>query len=167
MTKGVVDRFRSLPIWRPAPLVGAVVGDSVRYVLASTIVVVVGLIMGFDAEGGVAGVLAAVLIVSVLVRPVVGVHDARPGHARPNAVMNTGFMLLFPLIFLSNIFVVPRRCRAGWRRSWTSTRSAPGDDRARPDGRRRRRGLARGLAALGGRADRRVRAADRAAVPKA
>ena len=31
MTKGVVDRFRSLPIWRPAPLVGAVLGDSVRY----------------------------------------------------------------------------------------------------------------------------------------
>ena len=34
ITKGVVDRFRSLPIWRPAPLVGAVLGDSVRYVLA-------------------------------------------------------------------------------------------------------------------------------------
>ena len=29
ITKGVVDRFRSLPIWRPAPLVGAVIGDSV------------------------------------------------------------------------------------------------------------------------------------------
>ena len=40
MTKGVVDRFRSLPIWRPAPLVGAVVGDSVRYVLAATVIVV-------------------------------------------------------------------------------------------------------------------------------
>jgi len=65
MTKGVVDRFRSLPIWRPAPLVGAVVGDSVRYLLASAIVVVLGLIMGFDAEGGVPGVLAAVLIVCV------------------------------------------------------------------------------------------------------
>jgi ABC-2 type transport system permease protein len=36
VTKGVVDRFRSLPLWRPAPLVGAVVGDSVRYVIAST-----------------------------------------------------------------------------------------------------------------------------------
>ena len=34
VTKGVVDRFRSLPLWRPAPLVGAVVGDSVRYVIA-------------------------------------------------------------------------------------------------------------------------------------
>ena len=38
ITKGVVDRFRSLPVWRPAPLVGAVVGDSARYVIAATIV---------------------------------------------------------------------------------------------------------------------------------
>ena len=51
MTKGVVDRFRSLPIWRPAPLVGAVLGDSVRYVIAATVVVVLGLIMGFGAGG--------------------------------------------------------------------------------------------------------------------
>jgi ABC-2 type transport system permease protein len=36
MTKGVVDRFRSLPVWRPAPLVGSVLGDSMRYVLAVT-----------------------------------------------------------------------------------------------------------------------------------
>ncbi len=33
MTKGVVDRFRSLPIWRGGPLVGALLGDSARYVL--------------------------------------------------------------------------------------------------------------------------------------
>src|SRR3954463_2911738 len=32
LTKGVVDRFRSLPIWRPAPLLGSLLGDSVRYV---------------------------------------------------------------------------------------------------------------------------------------
>src|SRR5688572_24501727 len=64
-TKGVVDRFRSLPIWRPAPLVGAVVGDSVRYVVASVIVVALGLVMGFDADGGVAGVLAAIAVVVV------------------------------------------------------------------------------------------------------
>ena len=37
--QGRLDRFRSLPIWRPAPLVGAVVGDSVRYVIASIVVI--------------------------------------------------------------------------------------------------------------------------------
>ena len=51
ITKGVVDRFRSLPTWRPSPLVGAVVGDSARYGIAATIVTVLGFIMGFEADG--------------------------------------------------------------------------------------------------------------------
>ena len=42
LTKGVVDRFRSLPIWRPAPLVGALLGDSVRYLVAGTVIIVLG-----------------------------------------------------------------------------------------------------------------------------
>jgi ABC-2 type transport system permease protein len=42
VTKGVVDRFRSLPIWRAAPLVGAVLGDCARYAMAGTVVVLLG-----------------------------------------------------------------------------------------------------------------------------
>jgi len=107
-TKGVVDRFRSLPIWRPAPLVGAVIGDSVRYVVASVIVVVLGFIMGFDAEGGAAGVLAAIAIVVLFSFGLSWAFTTIGLLMRaPSAVMNTGFMLLFPLVFLSNIFVEP------------------------------------------------------------
>jgi len=107
-TKGVVDRFRSLPIWRPAPLVGAVIGDSVRYVVASVLVVALGLIMGFDAEGGPAGVLAAIAIVVVFSFGLSWAFTTIGLLMRaPSAVMNTGFMLLFPLVFLSNIFVAP------------------------------------------------------------
>ena len=114
MTKGVVDRFRSLPIWRPAPLVGAVVGDSVRYVVASVIVVVLGLIMGFDAEGGVVGVVAAVALIAVFAFGLSWAFTTIGLLMRaPNAVMNTGFMLLFPLVFLSNIFVAPETL-PGW-----------------------------------------------------
>src|SRR5690606_32869146 len=47
ITEGVFDRFRSLPIWRPAPIVGARVGDSVRYTIASAITVGLGLVLGF------------------------------------------------------------------------------------------------------------------------
>ena len=39
LTKGAVDRFRTLPIWRPAPLVGALLGDAVRYVIAGTVII--------------------------------------------------------------------------------------------------------------------------------
>jgi ABC-2 type transport system permease protein len=108
MTKGVVDRFRSLPIWRPAPLVGAVVGDSVRYVVASVIVVALGFIMGFEAGGGALGVIAAVGLIALFAFGLSWAFTTIGLLMRaPNAVMNTGFMLLFPLVFLSNIFVAP------------------------------------------------------------
>ena len=54
--KGVFDRFRSLPIWQPAFLVGALLGDTVRYTVASSVVIVLGLIMGFRPDGGAVGV---------------------------------------------------------------------------------------------------------------
>ena len=108
MIKGVVDRFRSLPIWRPAPLVGAVLGDSVRYALAATVVVLLGLVMGFRPGAGALGVLAGILLVVVFAFGLSWVFTTVGLLMRsPSAVMNTGFMALFPLVFLSNIFVAP------------------------------------------------------------
>jgi ABC-2 type transport system permease protein len=108
VTKGVVDRFRSLPIWRPAPLVGAVIGDSVRYAVAATVVVIVGVILGFNPEAGFDGVLAAMLLVIVFSFGLAWVFTTVGMLMRsPSAVMNTGFMALFPLTFLSNMFVEP------------------------------------------------------------
>jgi ABC-2 type transport system permease protein len=108
VTKGVVDRFRSLPIWRPAPLVGAVVGDSVRYVLAALVVVVLGLIMGYGPGGGVPGVVAAILLVVVFAFGLSWIFTTVGMVMRsPSAVMNTGFMALFPIVFLSNVLVEP------------------------------------------------------------
>ena len=77
------------------PLVGAVVGDSVRYVIASAVVILLGLIVVFTFS------LSWVFTVVGLVM------------RAPNAVMNTGFMALFPLVFLSNIFVEPETL-PGW-----------------------------------------------------
>ena len=108
ITKGVVDRFRSLPIWPAAPLVGAVVGDSVRYVLAGTIVVIVGVILGYSPEGGVEGIIAAMALVVLFAFGLAWVFTTIGLIMRsPNAVMNTGFMALFPLLFISNAFVPP------------------------------------------------------------
>ncbi len=108
MTKGVVDRFRSLPVWRPAPLVGAVLGDSVRYVVAGSVVVLVGVILGYSPPGGVGGVLAAMLLVTVFAFGLAWLFTTVGLLMRsPNAVMNTGFMALFPLTFISNAFVPP------------------------------------------------------------
>ena len=108
LTKGVVDRFRSLPIWRPAPLVGALLGDSVRYLVAGTVIVVLGVILGFRPDAGVGGVVAALALTIVFAFGLSWVFTTLGLIMRsPNAVMNAGFMAIFPLTFLSNVFVEP------------------------------------------------------------
>jgi ABC-2 type transport system permease protein len=108
LTKGVVERFRSLPIWRPAPLVGALLGDSVRYVVAGTVIIVLGVVLGFRPEAGVPGVVAALGLVIVFAFGLSWVFTTLGLLMRsPNAVMNAGFMAIFPLTFLSNVFVEP------------------------------------------------------------
>jgi ABC-2 type transport system permease protein len=108
LTKGVVDRFRSLPIWSPAPLVGSVLGDSVRYLVAGTVIVVLGVILGYRPDAGVGGVILALALVIVFAFALSWVFTTIGLLMRsPNAVMNAGFMGIFPLTFLSNVFVEP------------------------------------------------------------
>jgi ABC-2 type transport system permease protein len=108
LTKGVVDRFRSLPIWRPAPLVGALLGDSVRYLVGGTVIIVLGVALGYRPPAGVDGVVAALALVIVFAFGLSWVFTTLGLLLRsPNAVMNAGFMGIFPLTFLSNVFVEP------------------------------------------------------------
>jgi ABC-2 type transport system permease protein len=108
LTKGVVDRFRSLPIPRPAPLVGSLLGDSVRYLVAGTVIVVLGVVLGYRPPAGVGGVLGAMALVIVFSFGLSWVFTTLGLLMRsPNAVMNAGFMGIFPLTFLSNVFVDP------------------------------------------------------------
>jgi ABC-2 type transport system permease protein len=114
LTKGVVDRFRSLPIWRPAPLVGSLLGDAVRYLIAGTVIIVLGVILGYRPAAGLAGVLAALGLVVVFAFGLSWVFTTLGLLLRsPNAVMNAGFMGIFPLTFLSNVFVDPKTLPAG------------------------------------------------------
>jgi len=106
LTKGVVDRFRSLPMWRPAPLVGSLLGDSVRYLICGTVIIVLGVILGYRPDAGPAGVLAALALVIVFAFGLSWVFTTIGLLLRtPSAVMNAGFMGIFPLTFLSNVFV--------------------------------------------------------------
>jgi ABC-2 type transport system permease protein len=108
LTKGVVDRFRSLPIWRPAPLLGSLLGDSVRYVVAGTVIIVLGVALGYRPEGGAVGALGALALVVVFSFGLSWVFSVLGLLLRsPNAVMNAGFTAIFPLTFMSNVFVDP------------------------------------------------------------
>src|SRR5204862_2900329 len=63
--KGLFDRFRSLPMWQPAPILGALVGDLFRYSVATVLILVIGLILGFRPAVGPVGVLLAALLLLV------------------------------------------------------------------------------------------------------
>jgi hypothetical protein len=58
--KGVFDRFRSLPIWRPSALVGMLLGDAVRFTISSVVVLTLGLLIGSRGRGGRGRAAAAV-----------------------------------------------------------------------------------------------------------
>jgi ABC-2 type transport system permease protein len=114
VTKGVVDRFRSLPIWRPAPLVGALLGDSVRYLVAGTVITGLGVALGYRPGAGLPGVLAAMALVIVFAFGLSWVFTTLGLLMRsPSAVMNAGFMGIFPVTFLSNVFVEPETLPSG------------------------------------------------------
>jgi ABC-2 type transport system permease protein len=108
ITTGVYDRFRSLPIWRPAPIVGAVLGDSGRYLLASALVIALGLMLGYRPDGGAVGVAAAVALLLVFAFGLSWVWTALGLVLRaPSAVNNLSLLVLFPLTLASNVFVDP------------------------------------------------------------
>ena len=112
--KGVFDRFRSLPIWRPSPLVGALLGDVVRYSLASVIVLALGLAIGFRPAGGVVGVVASIALLLLFSFCLSWVWTMIAMIVRTeSAVMGVSMFILFPLTFASNIFVDPQTM-PGW-----------------------------------------------------
>jgi ABC-2 type transport system permease protein len=106
--KGVFDRFRTLPVWRPSALVGALLGDVFRYLMASTTILLVGLVMGYRAPGGVTGVLLGMALLAAFSFAISWVWTLLGLTMRTEkAVMGASMFVLFPLTFLSNVFVDP------------------------------------------------------------
>ena len=112
--KGVFDRFRSLPIWRPAVLVGMLMADAVRYTVAALVMIVVGVALGFRPDGGPLGVVAAVGLLLVFAFSLSWVWTAIGLRLKtPESVMQMSMTVLFPLTFASNVFVDPETM-PGW-----------------------------------------------------
>jgi ABC-2 type transport system permease protein len=118
ITKGVIDRFRSMPIWRPALIVGGLISDVARNLLAAGLVVALGLIMGFRPDGGVIGVLLAIALVLAFAFGLSWVWATLGLVLRtPSAISAVSFLVQFPLTFASNVFVDPRTM-PGWLRTF-------------------------------------------------
>jgi ABC-2 type transport system permease protein len=107
MDKGVFDRFRSLPIARIAPLAGALLADTVRYAIATTITFVVGAVMGYHQVVDHLGwtVLAGLLVITVSwsISWIFALFGMLARTA--SSVQGISMLVLFPLTFLSNAFV--------------------------------------------------------------
>ncbi len=118
LKNGVTDRFRSLPISRLAPLLGSVAADVVRYLLAVTILFVIGVVLGFRTQGSLGATLGAVglailfgfclswvtVFVGVLVRSA-------------DAVLAVSFVAFLPLQLGSSL-AAPTETLPGWLRAW-------------------------------------------------
>ena len=114
MEKGVFDRFKALPIARIAPLAGPMVADLVRYLIASSLTFVMGLIIGYRPAGGVLGVLGAIALAIFTGWSLAWIFTWF-GTIAKNArtVQGYSMLVLFPLTFLSNAFV-PIKTLPGW-----------------------------------------------------
>jgi oleandomycin transport system permease protein len=117
--KGVFDRFRSLPIARVAPLVGAVLGDAVRYIMSIVILMVAGFALGFRFDNGIGNGLLACLVVLAFALSLCWVWVWLGLKLKTaQGVQGIAFLVMFPLTFGSSIFV-PASTLPGFLQAWT------------------------------------------------
>jgi ABC-2 type transport system permease protein len=120
VTTGVFDRFRSISVWRGALVLGGLLGDAGRYLLAAAIVVILGVAIGYRPDGGAPGVIAAVALVIAFGLSLSWLWAATALLVRdPATVMSLGLAVLIPPTFASNIFVQPGTM-PGWLQAFVN-----------------------------------------------
>jgi oleandomycin transport system permease protein len=118
--RGVIDRFRSLPIARSAVIGGRILADGARIAWSILIITAFSMLLGFRFEGGSAGALGALLLVLafglVMCWPLAFIGIT----ARTTESVNTwGFMIILPLTFASSAFA-PVDTMPGWLQAFVN-----------------------------------------------
>jgi ABC-2 type transport system ATP-binding protein len=114
LERGVVDRFRSMPMARSAVLLGRTIADLVRNVLIIGLMIVVGYVIGFRFHAGLPGALASVGVVSAFGFALSWIFAFVALTVRgAEAAQSAGFVVIFPLVFASSVFV-PVSSMPGW-----------------------------------------------------
>jgi ABC-2 type transport system permease protein len=120
MDKGVFNRFKSLPMARIAPLAGALIADTIRYVIATVITFSMGYLLGYRPGAGIGGVIAAGLLVIAFAWCLSWVFAFMGMIAKSaSGVQGISMLILFPLTFLSNAFV-PVNTLPGWLQTFVN-----------------------------------------------
>ena len=103
---GVIDRFRSMPMARSAVLIGRTAADLVRNVLIIVLMIIVGYIIGFRFQAGVAQAIGCIALVSAFGLALSWIFAFVALTVRgAEAAQTAGFVVLFPLVFASSVFV--------------------------------------------------------------
>jgi oleandomycin transport system permease protein len=103
---GIFDRFRSLPISRGAPLLGAIAADLVRYLTSGVIMFGFGVLLGFRTDASPLAIIAAFGLVMVFAFALCWVFTALAMVVRqPRSVQGLSALIMLPLTFGSSIFV--------------------------------------------------------------
>lgn len=118
LSKGVLDRFRSLPIHPASVVVGRMVYDAVRALMVTAIIIGVGYAVGFRFHGGLLGAIGVVAL-SWLFAVAIAWGSAIIGLVvpSPEAVQAAVFTGIFPLVFVSSIYV-PVETMPGWMQAF-------------------------------------------------
>lgn len=114
LSKGLIDRFRSLPMARSAFISGRVLADALRYLILVMLIIVVGLAMGFRFENGAVPAVAAIALIILfgIALTWVGVFIGI-SVKDTEAAQVAGFVWVFPLVFASSLYV-PIETMPGW-----------------------------------------------------
>src|SRR5580692_2741353 len=118
LTRGVVDRFRSMPMARSAVLAGRTVADLVRNILIIFLMIAVGYLVGFRFVGGVAGAVGCIAVVAAFGLALSWIFALVALTVRGAETAQTaGFVVIFPLVFASSVFV-PISTFPHWRQAF-------------------------------------------------
>lgn len=119
ISKGVFDRFKSMPIARSAPLVGAVFGDAVRFAITIVILLGFGSVLGFRFHTDPWQAIAAVLLAYVFAFALSWLSAFMGLLAKsPQVVQGISMLWVMPLMFGSNIMISNIATMPGWLQAW-------------------------------------------------
>jgi oleandomycin transport system permease protein len=117
--KGVFDRFRSLPVARSAPLVGAVIGDTIRFCVVMAVLTGFGSALGFRFHTGPLAIAAAYGLAYVFylamcwISVLIGLVAPSP-----ETVQGISFIAVMPLVFGSSVLLANTSTMPGWLQAW-------------------------------------------------
>jgi ABC transporter DrrB family efflux protein len=118
LERGVIDRFRSMPMARSAVLIGRTVADLVRNVLIIGLMTVIGYLIGFRFQAGLLNALACVAVVTAFGFALSWIFAFVALTVRgAEAAQSAGFVVIFPLVFASSVFV-PVSSMPDWLRTF-------------------------------------------------